>query len=343
MQYSRLGDTGLIVSRLAFGAMTFGKGAGPFAEVSKVDADLADQMIGKTLDAGINHFNTANGYTGGQSEQMLGKALGSKRKDVVISTKVGFRTGPAMLHQGLSRHNILAQCEESLRRLGTDYIDVYLVHRVDQNTPIEETVSALEQLVKDGKVRYTGFSNWSAWMAAKAVGIQNARGFSQFRAAELYYSLIGRDFEHELEPFVRDAGIGVFVWSPLAGGMLSGKYSRENPQGDGGRLNSLELLPHDKNYAYDTVEVLRQVAKEHNASCAQVALAWLLTKPAVTSVLLGANKIAQLEDNLGAAKLKLSAESLAKLNEVTATTIPYPNWFTNRVQDQQVMGGLKGE
>ena len=184
-------------------------------------AELRPKLVVRGADAAIAFYE---------------KALGAKRKDVVISTKVGFRTDPAMLHQGLSRQNILAECDNSLRRLGTDYIDIYLVHRVDLNTPIEETVAALETLVKAGKVRYTGFSNWSAWMAAKAVGIQNALGASSFRAAELYYSLVGRDFENELEPFCRDAGIGVLVWSPLAGGLLTGKYSRENPQGDGGRL-----------------------------------------------------------------------------------------------------------
>lgn len=340
MQYSRLGDTGLIVSRLAFGAMTFGQGAGIFADVSKVDAALADQMIGKTLDAGINHFNTANGYTGGQSEQMLGKALGARRKDVVISTKVGMRTGPALIQQGLSRQNILAECEASLRRLGTDYIDVYLVHRVDVNTPVEETVAALDALVQHGKVRYAGFSNWPAWMAAKAVGIQKATGAARFRAAELYYSLVGRDFEHELEPFVRDAGIGVLVWSPLAGGLLSGKYSRENPQGDGGRLSSFDFLPHDKAKAYGIVDRVRTIAAEHDASCAQVAIAWLLTKSAISSVLIGANKMVQLEDNLAAANLQLSAEAVAQLNEISAPTPIYPNWFTGRVQDQAVMNGL---
>ncbi|MGH9646408.1 MAG: aldo/keto reductase, partial [Bryobacteraceae bacterium] len=188
MQYSRLGDTGLIVSRLAFGAMTFGTGKGPFAAVSKVGAELADQIIGKTLDAGINFFNTADGYTGGQSEEMLGKALGARRKDVVVSTKCGFRSGEALLHQGLSRQHILASAEGSLKRLGTDYIDVYLVHRVDPYTPVEETVGALDDLVRQGKVRYVGFSNWPAWMAATAVGIQKQHGFARFRAAEMYYS-----------------------------------------------------------------------------------------------------------------------------------------------------------
>jgi aryl-alcohol dehydrogenase-like predicted oxidoreductase len=342
MLYSRLGNSGLVVSKLAFGAMTFGTGQGPFAAVSKVDAELADQMIGKTIDAGVNHFNTADIYTGGQSEQMLGKALGSRRKGVVISTKVGFRSAPAIQDQGLSRQHILASCEGSLQRLGTDYIDVYLVHRVDVNTPVEETVAALEALVQQGKVRYVGFSNWPAWMAAKAVGIQQASGAQQFRAAELYYSLIGRDFEWDLEPFVHDAGIGVFVWSPLAGGFLSGKYTRDNPQGDGGRLTSLDMLPFDRARGYDVVDTLRTIAITHNASPAQIALAWLMTKRSVASVMIGANKLTQLDDNLAAANLKLSDDDLKMLNERTATPLPYPHWFTERVQDQAVMSALKG-
>jgi len=342
MQYSRLGNTGLVVSRLAFGAMTFGTGQGIFAAVSKVTAsELADQMIGKTIDAGINHFNTADVYTGGQSEEMLGKALGAKRKDVVISTKVGFRSTPAMLHQGLSRQHILASCDDSLRRLLTDYIDVYLVHRVDLNTPIEETVEALDALVKQGKVRYVGFSNWPAWRAAKAVGIQEKNGFARFSAAELYYSLVGRDFEHELGPFVEDAGIGVLVWSPLAGGFLSGKYTRENPQGDGGRLTGVDFLPYDKEKGHDVVDVLRAIAKEHNATPAQVALAWLLTKKAVSSVLTGANKMTQLEDNLAAADLQLTSEEITKLNDVSSLGMIYPNWFTARVQDPPVTAALQ--
>jgi len=322
--------------------MTFGTGQGPFAAVSKVDAALADAMIGKTLDAGINHFNSADGYTGGQSEEMLGRALGDRRKDVVISTKVGFRSAPALLHQGLSRQHILASCEGSLRRLGTDYIDVYLVHRVDVNTPVEETVAALETLVQQGKVRYVGFSNWPAWMAAKAVVIQKSSGASQFRAAELYYSLIGREFEHDLEPFIHDAGIGVFVWSPLAGGFLTGKYTRDNPQGDGGRLTGFDMLPYDRAKAHDLVDVLRLIAKAHNASCAQIALAWLLTKRTIASVLIGANKITQLEDNLAAADLKLADDEVQRLNEITAAPLPYPHWFTDRVQDPPVTAALKG-
>ena len=342
MQYARLGNTGLVVSRLSFGAMTFGTGKPPFEAVSKVSTlELAQQIIGKTIDAGINHFNTADAYTGGQSEEMLGRALGARRQDVVISTKAGFRTGPPVIHQGLSRQHLLASCEGSLKRLGTDYIDIYLVHRVDLHTPIEETVDALDSLVRQGKVRYVGFSNWPAWMAAKACGIQDQLGLSRFRAAELYYSLVGRDFEHELAPFVEDAGIGVLVWSPLAGGFLSGKYTRENPQGDGGRLTSLELLPYDRNKGYEIVDLLRAIGQQRNASPAQVAIAWLLAKKAVTTVLIGANNLTQLEDNLAAADLRLTAEEVARLDEISSPGSIYPNWFTARVQDPVVTPALK--
>jgi aryl-alcohol dehydrogenase-like predicted oxidoreductase len=342
MQYARLGDTGLIVSRLAFGAMTFGTGQGPFAAVSKVGPELADKIIGKTLEAGINFFNTADGYTGGQSEEILGKTLGARRKDVVISTKVGFRTGEALLHQGLSRQHIFASVEGSLKRLGTDYIDVYLVHRVDAHTPVEETAAALDDLVRQGKVRYTGFSNWPAWMAAKAVGIQKQQGYAPSRAAELYYSLIGRDVEYDLVPFLEDAGIGMMVWSPLAGGFLSGKYTREKPQGDGGRLTAFDFLPYDREKGYAVVDKLRAIAGAHNASPSQVALAWLLRKRGVTSLLIGANKMEQLEDNLGSVNVQLTTEQMSQLDELTAPGPLYPHWFTARVAaDPPVAAALK--
>lgn len=340
MQYSRMGDTGLIVSRLAFGAMTFGSSPGIFAAVSKVGSALADELVNKVLDAGINFFNSSDVYTAGQSEEMLGKALGSKRKDVVIATKVGFRSAPALVHQGLSRHHILESAEGSLRRLGTDYIDVYLVHRFDHHTPLEETVEALDTLVKQGKVRYVGFSNWPAWAAATAVGIQNKNGFARFRAAELHYSLVSRDLEHELIPFTGHAGIGILVWSPLAGGFLTGKYTRENPQGDGGRLTGFDILPYDREKGHQIVDKLRGIAQGHGATPAQVALAWLLSKRAVCSVLIGANKMAQVEDNLGAVKLRLSDQDLRELDEISAPAPIYPNWFTARVTDVPVKDAL---
>jgi aryl-alcohol dehydrogenase-like predicted oxidoreductase len=341
MQYNRLGDTGLIVSRLALGAMTFGSARGtPFEAISRVDQTLANELVAKALDAGITHFNTADVYTGGQSEEFLAKALGDRRKDVVISTKVGFRNGEALIHQGLSRLHIIASAEGSLRRMKTDYIDLYLVHRLDPHTPVDETAEALDYLVKAGKVRYIGFSNWPAWLAAKSVGLQREHGWARFKAAELYYSLVGRDVEHELGPFVQDARIGVLVWSPLAGGFLTGKYTRENPKGDGGRLNSFDILPYDKEKGYQVVDRLRAIGAAHGASPAQVAIAWVLSKSFVSSVLLGANKLTQLEDNLDAAAIELGAEDLASLDQFTAPSPIYPAYFNTRVVDETVRKAL---
>jgi aryl-alcohol dehydrogenase-like predicted oxidoreductase len=340
MQYTRLGDTGLVISRMAFGSMTFGSGEGATASVYKVDQSGATRLVACAIDAGVNFFNTADAYADGQSEVMLGKALGARRRDVVIATKVGNRTGPALIHEGLSRQHIIGAAEESLRRLGTDYIDVYLVHRPDPYTPVEETVEALDHLVRQGKVRYVGFSNWPAWLAAKAVGIQRARGLAQFRAAEMYYSLVGRDLELEIVPFAQDAGLGIMVWSPLAGGFLSGKYTRENPTGGGGRLTGFDFIPFDRERGYELVDHLRKIAAAHEASVAQVAIAWLLSRPQVSSVLVGASRPEQLEDNLGAATLTLSTEELQTLDELTAPTPVYPGWFNAKIFDAPVRDAL---
>jgi len=342
MQYSRLGETGLVVSRLAFGSMTFGSAANPtFASVYKVDQAGADALVGRVLDAGINFFNTADVYAGGESERMLGKAIGNKRHEVVIATKVGNRMGPSLIESGLSRRHVLAAAEGSLTRLGTDYIDVYLVHKVDTITPVEETIEALEDLVRQGKVRYVGFSNWPAWMAAKAIGIQRARGWTQFRAAEMYYSLVGRDLEHEIVPLCTDAGVGVMVWSPLAGGFLSGKYTRTSPKGaSGDRLGGFDFLPYDRERGYQVIDLLQSLATAHGASPAQISLAWLLTRPAVSSILVGASKVSQLEDNLKAIDVTLDADERAQLDAATTTSIPYPQWFNPVVADGKVYTAL---
>jgi aryl-alcohol dehydrogenase-like predicted oxidoreductase len=342
MLYARLGKTGMIVSKLAFGAMTFGSTTGPMAAVSKVGQKGADEMVAKVLDAGVNFFNTADVYTGGQSEEMLGAALGSRRKDVVIATKVGFRFGDQLTQAGLSRRHVIASAEDSLRRMKTDYIDVYLVHRVDKYTPVEETVSALNDLVRSGKVRYIGFSNWPAWLVAKAIGIQRMNAWAEFEAAEMYYSLLSRDIEHEIVPLALDAGIGIMVWSPLTGGFLSGKYSRENPKGDGGRLTGFDVLPFNREHGYAVVDVLKEIAANHKVSPSQAAIAWLLPRPAISSVLIGANKLAQLEDNLAAANLTLKQDELKKLDELTKPEPLYPNWFNANIYDQQAKKALEG-
>ena len=334
MQYARLGETGLTVSRLALGSMTFGAGTGIFASVAKVDQKGANDLVARAIEAGINFFNSADVYAGGDSERILGRAIGAKRHGVVIATKLGNRMGPALIDSGLSRQHVFAAADASLERLGTDYIDVYLAHKVDTLTPIEETIEALEDLVRAGKVRYVGFSNWPAWLAAKAVGIQNARGWSRFRAAEMYYSLVGRDLEHDVVPFCVDAGVGVMAWSPLAGGFLSGKYTREKPKGESGdRLGGFDFLPYDRARGYDLIDLLRKIGEKRGATPAQVSLAWLLTRPAVSSILIGASSAAQLADNVAAANVKLAAEDLAELDSATKPTQPYPNWFTERVAD----------
>jgi aryl-alcohol dehydrogenase-like predicted oxidoreductase len=334
MQYARLGDTGLIVSRLSFGSMTFGTGAGPFASVSKVDQRGANELVARAIDGGINFFNSADVYAGGESERMLGKAIGAKRQQVVIATKLGNRMGDALVEAGLSRRNVLAAVDASLARLGTDYIDVYLPHKVDPLTPVEETVDALEQVVRQGKVRYLGFSNWPAWLAAKAVGLQRASGGSRFRAAEMYYSLVGRDLEHDVVPFCLDAGIGVMAWSPLAGGFLSGKYTRDKPKGESGdRLGGFDFLPYDRARGFDLVDLLRSIAAKRDATPAQIAIAGVHTRPAVAAVLIGASRAEQLDDNLGAADVRLEPDDLAQLDAATQSAPPYPHWFNPRVAD----------
>jgi aryl-alcohol dehydrogenase-like predicted oxidoreductase len=340
MKYSTLGGTGLLVSNLAFGTMTFGSASGAAGAVFKVDAPLADRLVGQALDAGVNYFNTADMYAGGESERLLGQALGKRRGEIAIATKVGHRTGPGLIQHGLSRRHILEAAEASLRRLNTEWIDVYLVHLVDPNTPLEETLEALQQLVRAGKVRYVGFSNWPAWMAAKSVAIQHARGWEPFRAAEMYYSLLTRDLEHEVVPFAVDAGVGVQVWSPLAGGFLSGKYTRQTPDGGGGRLASFDLIPFERERGYGIVDELRAVAELHGARPAQIALAWLLTRPAVSTVLVGASSEAQLAENLRAAEISLTPADLARLEAASALAPLYPTWFNAKVFDADARKAL---
>jgi aryl-alcohol dehydrogenase-like predicted oxidoreductase len=341
VQYARLGSSGLVVSRLAFGSMTFGSSAGPFASVHKVDQATANDLVARAIEGGVNFFNGADVYAGGESERMLGKAIGAKRKEVVIATKVGNRMGASLIESGLSRRHILAAADGSLERLGTDYIDVYLVHKVDALTPIEETIDALEDLVRQGKVRYVGFSNWPAWMAAKAVGVQRANGWTEFRAAEMYYSLLGRDLEHDVQPFCADAGIGVTVWSPLAGGFLTGKYTRAKPKGESGdRLGGFDFLPYDRERGYALIELLQTIGEQRGASPAQVSIAWLLTRAAVSAVLIGASTAKQLQENLRAADVKLTSEDLERLDAATKPVPQYPNWFTDRVVDGKVYAAL---
>jgi len=340
MQYSRLGNTGLIVSRLAFGAMTFGTDT-RFPSVTKVDTKGARALVGQSLEAGINFFDTADGYAQGQSEVMLGELLRDRRQDVVIATKVGFRSGEPMTQAGLSRRHILASCDASLKRLQSDYIDLYIVHREDRYTPLHETLEALNDVVRAGKVRYIGYSNWSAWRAAAGFRIQNERGWAKFTSGQMYYSLLGRDVEHEVVPFMQYAGLSMTVWSPLAGGFLSGKYTRDNLKAEENRLSGFDLLPFDKEFGFKLVEKIREIGKQRDASVAQIALAWLLAKKVVASIIVGATKPHQLEDNLKSVHVKLTDAELAELDTLTAPTPIYPNWFnavTTDVKHKEALG-----
>lgn len=334
MKYTSLGNTGLIVSKLSFGAMTFGSDPS-IASIYKVNQEDAQKMVNKSLDAGINFFDTADGYAGGQSEEMLGRTLAACRKNVVIATKVGFRTGEPVTQAGLSKRHILYSCEQSLKRLNTDYIDLYILHKEDPFTPLEETLAALNSLVVAGKVRYIGFSNWSAWKAAIAWQMQKDHGWDPFCSGQMNYSLVGRDVEYDVIPFMQHAGIGMTIWSPLASGFLSGKYTRENLKDQDNRLSGFDLLPFDKEFGFKVVEVMKEIAAGHHISVAQVALAWLLSKPIVSSIIVGASKMHQLEDNLKAIDVELSTAELQQLDQMTKPHAIYPHWFNQQMVDQK--------
>jgi aryl-alcohol dehydrogenase-like predicted oxidoreductase len=320
--------------------MTFGSGQGALGYIWKTPQDGADAIVGRALDAGVNLFDSADMYAEGESEQMLAKALGSKRGEVLICTKAGFRASASQLRTGLSARHLLMQVDASLARLKTDWLDLFVLHRLDPYTPLEETLRACEDLVRSGKVRYVGYSNWPAWRAAEAVAIQRERGWARFCAGQMYASLVGRDVEHETVPFMRAAGVGMMVWSPLAGGFLSGRYTRKDPTGGKGRVASFDFLPMDKERGYDVVEELARLAAAKKATAAQLALAWLLAKDWASTILLGASSLAQLEDNLGALDVSLSKDELSKLDAMTAPPSLYPNWFNEKTADAQTREAL---
>ena len=340
MKYATLGNTGLVVSRLAFGAMTFTAGNQSIPSIFKVGAESARALVARALEAGVNFFDTADGYAGGESETLLGAALREKRNEVVIATKVGFRTGETLTQSGLSRRHILWSIDQSLERLGTDWVDVYIAHREDPFTPLEETLAAFDTVVRAGKVRYLGFSNWSAWRVAAALEIQKANGLAPFTHGQMNYSLLGRDVERDVIPMMRRYGLGLTVWSPLASGFLSGKYTRESLSDPDNRFSGFDLLPFDKEQGFVLVERLRKIAAEQDASVAQVALAWLLAKDTVTSVLLGASKRHQLEDNLLSLDVSLTPALLAELDAATSLAPVYPNWFNDTLVDATVRDAI---
>lgn len=334
MKHNVLGRTGLKVSELCLGTMTFGQ---DFFNIAVVDQAAANKMVERALSVNINFFDTADVYSYGRSEEVLGQALkdlGVIRESVVIATKVRSPMSEAassgsgdVNNVGLSRQHILSAVDHSLRRLGTDYIDLYQVHGWDILTPIEETMRALDDLVTNGKVRYVGCSNWSARHLMKSLMLSEAHQWSKFVSLQAYYSLAGRDLEYELLPLCREEGLAVLPWSPLSGGFLSGKYRRNSPSPEGARRSGFDFPPVDLERGYDAIEVMDGIAKEKNASVAQVALAWLLAQSGVTSVIIGANKMSQLEDNLMAAELELTTAEIGLLSATTAPLPIYPQWM----------------
>jgi len=327
MLYTQLGNTGTFVSRICFGTMTFGGSGTIYQAIGGLTQENADALIGQTLDAGVNFFDTANVYAMGESETMLGKALGEKRKDVVVATKVFGRMAPGANDAGLSRVHILRAVEDSLKRLGTDYIDLYQIHGFDPLTPLEETLSGLTDLVRQGKVRYIGCSNLAAWQIVKALGISAREHLEKFVTLQAYYSLAGRDLEREIVPMLLDQKLGLLVWSPLAGGFLSGKFTRGGVSEEDSRRSKFGFPPVNLEKTYDIIEAMQTVANEKQATVAQIALAWLLHQPVVTSVIIGAKKASQLKDNLASVDVKLEAADLEKLDKLSELAPEYPGWM----------------
>jgi aryl-alcohol dehydrogenase-like predicted oxidoreductase len=327
MEHRQLGRSGLRISALTLGTMGFG-GAGKFADVGSAGLDAVRRQIDMALDAGINLVDTADVYSAGLSEDLIGQAVEGQRDRLLLATKARMPMGEGPNDAGLSRHHLIEACEASLRRLRTDHIDLYQVHEWDGQTPLEETLDTLDTLVRAGKIRYIGCSNYAGWQLTKALGISERLGLQRFVSQQIYYSLQAREAEYELVPVGLDQGVGIVVWSPLAGGLLSGKYRRDQPDPEVGRqLTEWNEPPvRDREQLYDIVEILIEIAEAHGVSAAQVALAYTLHKPGVTSLVVGARTEEQLEDNLKAADLALSDDERARLDEVSAPPLLYPYW-----------------
>jgi aryl-alcohol dehydrogenase-like predicted oxidoreductase len=326
MEYRQLGRSGLRVSVLTLGTMTFG-GVGAYAKAGAIDTTAARRFLDLALDAGVNMIDTADHYSWGVAEEIVGQAIAGRRERLLLATKARMSMGEGPNDAGLSRHHLIRACEASLRRLGTDYIDLYQVHEWDGQTPLEETLEALDSLVRSGKVRYVGSSNYAGWQLLKALGISDRLGYQRFVSQQIFYSLQTRDAENELIPAGLDQGVGVLVWSPLAGGLLSGKYRRGRDMPEGRHLAGWNEPPvHNEDQLYAVVEVLVEIAAARGITPARVALAWLLSRPAVVSLVLGARTEDQLAENLGAADLRLSDEEQARLEAVSRPPLLYPYW-----------------
>lgn len=343
MKYNQLGKTGVLVSELCLGTMTFG-GSGYWEAIGRLHEDEVTHLLKIAIDRGINFIDTANAYSEGLSEILLGKALknnGISRQSVVIATKVRLRMGPGANQVGLSRLHISDSVDESLQRLDTSHIDLLYIHGVDPLTPLEETMRGLEDVVRSGRVRYLGVSNHPAWMMMKANGIADKMGWTKFVASQNYYTIASRDIEREIVPMALSEGIGIMPWSPLAGGFLSGKFTRGNSIAGESRRDTFDFPPIDKVKAYDIIDVMNRIGKNYNASVARVALAWMLTKPGVTSIIIGAKKEDQLIDNIECTGLKLSEEELRELESISALASEYPAWMVNRQMTGRLPEGIK--
>jgi aryl-alcohol dehydrogenase-like predicted oxidoreductase len=340
MRYRLFGRTGLYVSELCFGAMTFG-GTGFWEVVGKTAQSEADRIVGLALEGGINFFDTADVYSEGESEKILGKALGERRKDIVLATKVRGRVGPGPNQLGLSRRHILESIDGSLKRLGTDWVDLYQIHGFDAVTPLDETLRALDDVVRSGKVRYVGCSNLAAWQLAKANGLASKHGWERFESLQAYYTIAGRDLERELVPLLKDEQMGLMVWSPLAGGLLSGKFTRDAQGPAGARRAVFDFPPVNKDRAFDCIDAMKKVGDAHGVSVARVALAWLLAKSHVTTVIIGAKTEEQLKDNLAVTTLELSSQQLAELDKVSALPPEYPGWMLTQQGAERAPKGAR--
>ncbi|MFI4996227.1 MAG: aldo/keto reductase [Hyphomicrobiales bacterium] len=333
MRYNTLAQTGLFVSELCLGTMTFGGSEGMWKQIGALQQKEANDLVRTALDAGINFLDTANVYSEGLSEQITGQALrdlGIARDQVVVATKVFGRMANGPNGNGASRFHILEQAKASLKRLQIDHIDLYQIHGFDNVTPIEETLEALDALVRQGFVRYIGVSNWAAWHVAKALGISDRRHLAPIRSLQSYYTLAGRDLEREIIPMLNSEKVGLMVWSPLAGGLLSGKYDRSNTAGAEGRRATFDFPPVDRDRADRVIDAMRPIAQARTCTVAQIALAWLLHQPAVTSVIVGAKRTSQLTENIAAADIELSGDDLKALDAASALPKEYPGWMFER-------------
>lgn len=341
MRMNRLGSTGLVVSELCLGAMTFGDTGGRFGAIAGLDLAASRELVRQALDGGINFIDTANVYSEGRSEEIVGQALkdlGVRRSDVIVATKAMGPMGQGPNDAGMSRYHLMTQIDASLERLGMDHVDLYQIHGWDPLTPIEETLRTLDDIVRSGRARYIGVSNWAAWQVMKALGISEREGLERFASLQAYYTIAGRDLEREIVPMLRSEGVGLMVWSPLAGGLLSGKYTRGNDdrsQGEGRRA-AFDFPPVALDRAYDVIDAMQAMAKDKGCTVAQVALAWLLYQPVVSTVIVGAKRADQLADNLGACAVELTAAEMETLDRLSALPREYPGWMF------AMQGGYRG-